>query len=144
MRAALGCLAGLALLMTIGCAICGQPKSEAIYQRAAELSRVTSILEACLQDPSGPPPGLANRELVASCLNRADSSDLLINFQGDVMLTKTWQGHAVLLVCDPRGRTALWEDAGCTSRFEVHHWQAQQGQPCAFTLDPAVVCRSEP
>jgi hypothetical protein len=140
MRSNLLCLLSLVFLLTMGCTF-GQPESEAMYQRSAELSKVTSILTACLQDPDGPPPSLADRALVESCLNRVDRIDLLDNFKGNVIRTRIWQFHAVLLVCDQNEQKALWEDVSCTGEFEKHHWQAQPSLPCAFTLDPEVVCR---
>ncbi len=64
---------------------------------------------------------------------------LMKAFAGNVVWARRDGGDSIVLVCDAGGRQALLEDAGCTAPLDVQHWQGFR--QCAFTLDPAAVCR---
>jgi hypothetical protein len=49
--------------------------------------------------------------------------------------------RAVVLVCSPKRKIALFEDTGCSTKPDRHHWRSEMIRPCEFTLDAESVCR---
>ncbi len=50
-------------------------------------------------------------------------------------------GHAIVLVCTKDGKSALFEDAGCSEEMDYNRWIPKEVSPCVFTL--AGVCKGE-
>jgi hypothetical protein len=107
-----------------------------MYQRASALTKLSAAMEAHIR--YGHPLASATEAQLLEEGTRHDPA--LLSNLGDYKLRVLSQDrHAVVLMCTRDGGRALLEDAGCTGKMDVHHWQ-QANVPCEFSVPVATVC----
>lgn len=131
--------AGLVLGVLGACVtIAPQPNPEEMRVSASALTKLAAAMEALVRYDS-PAPGQAEAQLLEQG-TRHDPA-LLRNLDRYDVRVMASSGHAVVLLCSKENRRALLEDAGCTGKLDVQHWD-KPAQACEFTLQPATVCGS--
>ena len=58
----------------------------------------------------------------------AHDPGLLDPFSEYMLKAVSQNNHAIVLVCTNDGMKALLEDAGCTSKMDMHWWKRSAGQ----------------
>lgn len=127
----------LAAALAASCRSANYRKSEEMMPLASRLTKVTMAVEAAVQnDPAA--GGLSDAKLIR--LATAHDRSLVRPFSKLKLRAEGRGGHAVVLLCSKDGKTALFEDSGCTASMEKHHWQAAQPVPCELTIPAEDVC----
>lgn len=128
----------LAVVLLGACTFSGAKVApEEIHIRASELTKLSAAVEAYVRY-DGPAPGTSQEDVLKAATR--DQPQLLSGFSGLKLKVLSQDRHAVLLVCDKDGTRALLEDAGCTGKMDIRHWETQ-GIPCTFTVSIQEVCR---
>jgi len=104
------------------------------------LLRLTSAVQGVAERPDvyGLKPGASGEE----CLNLGleDDPSLIAPFEGYTVKIKCESGNAEVLVCDPGGKKALFEDVGCTSGA-VDYRADNANRECDFLISVGDVCK---
>lgn len=111
--------------------------SEKVLGLAGALTKVSATVHTTVRYKN-PPPDLMDRELLT--LATSHTPKLLDRFDGYVLKARQSGGHSSVLLCDAKGETALVEDAGCTSKSDVHVWETHPGHACVFILNLEETC----
>lgn len=128
---------GLALL-TSSCASYQTARQEQrYYAQASTLTKLSAAVEVTVRYKN-PSPLLRDDELVK--LAATENPALLTSLAEYAIRVRRDEGHAVLLVCDTKGHEAIFEDAGCTAKLDLHHWKERPRRACEFTLTAQAVC----
>jgi hypothetical protein len=113
--------------------------SKEMYKRASALSKLSSAMESYIRYDR-PLASLSEAELLAAGTRHNPS--LLTNMGDYRIRILSRDRHAVVLMCTSSGERALLEDAGCTGKMDVHHWQ-NDNIPCEFSVVAAEVCKAD-
>jgi len=105
--------------------------------RASELTKLSAAVEAYVRYDD-PAPGMSQDDVLQAATK--GQPQLLSGFSGLKLKVLSQDRHAVLLVCDKDGTRALLEDAGCTGKMDIRHWETRD-VPCRFTVSVQEVCR---
>jgi len=126
-----------ALLSLSACVSTGDTvRQETMLIQASALTKLSSATEALVRYGQ-PPAGMDDAALLAEA-TREDPA-LLASFTGYHVRVLNQDRHAVVLVCTKDGGRALLEDAGCTGKMDVHHWE-KAAVPCAFSVSVQTTC----
>ena len=102
---------------------------------SAALLKVSGTVHSAVRNKH-PDPSLNDAELLA--FSTAHMPSYLDRFNGYVLKARQVGKNSSVLVCDPEGKLALIEDAGCTSPSD---WQAPAlTAPCDYVLNLAETC----
>ncbi|WP_051292931.1 hypothetical protein [Citrifermentans bremense] len=115
------------LLFNSGCAHCIASEQEDMYTLASALTKLTSAVEEKVLFKEAPPE---MKDMALIDLSVMHDPRLKEAFTEYVLKARSVNGHAVVLVCDERGRSGLLEDGGCSSVMDHHWWRDQPGHPC--------------
>jgi hypothetical protein len=115
----------------------GDDVSERMYRLAAPLTNLTASVEAAVRYKNLPPDVDGDR-----LLDIATSHDrrLLAPFAQYIVRVQRQGQRAVVLVCSPKRKVALFEDTGCSTKPDRHHWRSGVIRSCEFTLHAEAVC----
>jgi len=111
--------------------------NEEMFVLATSAQRVASAIESAVRYKNAP-VSLNEQDLLTFAVKH--DPGLLTAFSDYRIHIKRDRKNTVLLICDSEDKHGLWEDAGCTPRFENHLWQRDPLPPCRPTLDPAKIC----
>jgi len=126
-----------ALLSLSACVSTGDTaRQETMLIQASALTKLSSATEALVRYGQ-PQAGLDDAALLAEA-TREDPA-LLAPFSEYQVRVLSQDRHAVVLVCTKDGGRALLEDAGCTGKMDVHHWE-KAAVPCAFSVSVPTTC----
>jgi len=128
-----------ALLVAAGCTICRPVKAEKMNILGSALTKLSASVEATVRYED-PPEGSSDKELLALATNH--DPGLLAPFSDYTVRVSRQDGHAIVLICDNKGKVALLEDAGCSSELDQHLWKENPPKRCEFMLDANEVCAS--
>ena len=101
------------------------------------LTRLSKAVESTVRYKS-PPTEVEGTALLE--LSTKHDPALLIPFSGFSLHILRQDPDSVVLVCTEDNSRALFEDAGCTARLEVQHWNIDVDRPCIFTVNPSEIC----
>jgi len=124
-------------LSATSCLNAGTLDNEKMLGLAGALTKVSATVHTTVRYKN-PPPELMDRELLT--LATSHTPKLLDRFDGFVLKARQSGGHSSVLLCDAKGETALVEDAGCTSKADIHLWETHPGHPCAYILNLEETC----
>jgi hypothetical protein len=125
------------LLLLSACTTTGGPvQREAMLTQASALTKLSSAMESLIRYGQ-PQPGLDDATLLAE--GTREDPALMTPFAGFKVRVLNKDRHAVVLVCTKDGQRALLEDAGCTGKMDVHHWELAAA-PCEFSVSVANAC----
>jgi hypothetical protein len=125
------------LVLVSACASSRQAiNPDEMYERASALTKLSAAMEAYIR--YGHPLASATEAQLLEEGTRHDPA-LLSNLGDYKMRVLSQDRHALVLMCTTDGGRALLEDAGCTGKMDVHHWQ-QANVPCEFSVSVATVC----
>lgn len=122
-------------ILTLGCTktTCGN-NPEDMFNLASKLKDIAAAVDGTLKfsentddDPQA---------LLMAAINNDISK--IAPFEGYQLKVETQANHAVLLLC--KNDVILIEDAGCTARSDIQHWQSPQKQACKLTINTIDVC----
>jgi hypothetical protein len=121
-----------------GCAFGGKTSHD-IEELGPPLLRLTSAVHGVAERPDvyGFKPGGSGEECIR--LGIEDDPSLLVPFKGLVVKAKCENKNAVVLVCDPEGKKALFEDVGCTSKIDYR--AEETARDCDFFIQVEAVCK---
>ncbi len=103
----------------------------------SSLTKLSAAVESTVRYKN-PPRGISDQELLK--LATQHDPGLLDAFKNYKLRVLQQNRHAVVLVCDKKGKQGLLEDAGCTGRMENQLWQDKKC-PCKFTIKPEDICK---
>lgn len=139
MRAILYVLVTMSLIcLNMGCAHCIANDSESMFKLASALTKLSSAVESTV-NLDNPPPGISDSELLV--ISTKHDPRLLEPFNDYYLRVLSQEQHSIVLVCTKDRKRGLLEDAGCSSKLDMHLWRDQPGNNCDFTLSPSSVCR---
>jgi hypothetical protein len=126
-----------ALLLLSACVSTGDAvRQETMLTQASALTKLSSATEALVRYGQ-PHAGMDDAALLAEATR--DDPALLTPFAAYQVRVLNQDRHAVVLVCTKDGGRALLEDAGCTGKMDVHHWE-KAAAPCAFSVSVPATC----
>lgn len=134
--------AALVILAVPSCASADND-SEAMYKQASALTKVTGAMAVEARRATAPQEDQSSLPgKLGPLLQRGTAHDpgMLAALSDRTLRVRLDPPHAMVLVCDAEGRTALIEDASCTAAADRHHWRDDAGRACGFTLG-AEACR---
>ncbi len=109
---------------------------ERMYESGSALTKLSAAMEAYIRF-GNPGTELSEAQLL---LNGTEHDPALLSQLGAYTVrVQQRERHAVLLLCSKETKQALLEDAGCTGKMDVHHWQ-QAPRDCSFTIEVASLC----
>lgn len=120
----------LASLLAVACAHGPFCAGESVSKLGPPLTKLAAAADA--DEGFRPAPELSDGEF----LRRAEPEAFAFFKNHKLKLLRN-SGHAVVLVCDSEGKTALLEDAGWTGHLEYRHYQERDPKPCEFTISIA-------
>lgn len=133
------CLLAMLVLVS-ACASSGQyVNSDEMYKRASALTKLSAAMEGFIRY-GHPLAGMSEAELLVE--GTRHDPVLLTQFNEHKIRLLVQDRHAVVLMCTKAGDRALLEDAGCSGKLDVHHWQ-QDGVPCEFSISVDAVCSAK-
>jgi len=124
-------------LSATSCLNATPPDNEEMLGLAGALTKVSAMVHTTVRYKK-PPPDLADSNLLS--LATSPNPKLLDRFNDYVLKARQSEGHSSVLLCDAQGETALVEDAGCTSKSDIHLWETHPGHPCAYVLNLQDTC----
>jgi hypothetical protein len=125
------------LLLLGACGFTGaEVTRDEMNKRASELTKLSAAMESYIRY-GDPVPGASEDELLKAATK--DQPQLLGGFSDFKLRVLFQDRHSAVLVCTKSGDRALLEDAGCTGKMEVHHWEKKDA-PCSFTVSIPKVC----
>jgi len=124
-------------LSATSCLHATPPDNEEMFGLAGALTKVSAMVHTTVRYKN-PPPDLTDNNLLS--LATSPNPKLLDRFNGYVLKARQSGGHSSVLLCDAQGETALVEDAGCTSKSDIHLWETHPGHPCAYVLNLQDTC----
>ena len=113
-------------------------KRDEMNVRASELTKLSAAVEAYIRY-GNPPPGASEEDVLREATR--DQPRLLEDFAAFKLRVLSQDRHGAVLVCTKAGDRALLEDAGCTGKMDVHHWEKKDA-PCSFTVSIPRICTS--
>jgi len=119
------------------CAVNPAADEEAMMIKAAELTKLSTAVEASVRYEAAQSAGLDDAALLKFASR--DDAELLKRFAGLTLRVARADRHAAVLVCSADGRHALLEDAGCTLAMDRHAWR-EADSACEFRLDLSSLC----
>jgi hypothetical protein len=119
-----------ALMLNSGCAHCQASEQEKMFTLASALTKLTSAVEEKVLFNEAPAE-MKDMDLIN--LPTMHDPRLKEPFAEYLLRATGVNGHAVVLVCDPSGRTGLLEDGGCSSVVDQHWWRDQPNHPCEIS-----------
>lgn len=125
------------LSFNIGCTHSIASDSEKMLKLAAALTKLSSAVESTVNSDN-PPFGISDSDLLT--LATKHDPRILEPFADYTVRVLSQDHHAILLVCTKDRKRGLLEDAGCSSKFDMHLWKEQPANECEFTLSPTVIC----
>lgn len=114
-------------------------KPDEMNVRASELTKLSAVVESYVRY-GNPAPGASEEELLKEATK--GQPRLLEDFAGYKLRVLSQHRHAAVLVCTKNGDRALLEDAGCTGKMDMHHWEKADAR-CDFTVSIPAVCGSK-
>lgn len=127
----------LMLAMVSACAFTREPDfSEEMFKRASALTKLSAAMEAHIRYGN---PLARSSEAALLAEGTMHDPALLANLGDYKIRVLSRDRHALVLVCTKDGDRALLEDAGCTGKMDVHHWEKDK-VPCEFTVAIESVC----
>lgn len=126
------------LLIISGCAAKSTVEQEKMFTLASALTKLSSTVEATVRYEN-PDKNLSDEELLE--FSTKNDSSLRASFSGYKVKILNENRHAIVLICTQDETKALLEDAACTGEMDRHHWQLEEGKPCAFTLSTSICNR---
>ncbi len=103
----------------------------------SSLTKLSAAVESTVRYKN-PPKNISDQELLT--LSTKHDPGLLDAFKNYKVRVLQQDRHAVVLVCDKKGKRGLLEDAGCTGRMENQLWKDSKC-PCKFTIKPQDACK---
>ncbi len=113
-----------------GCTMCLAGEQEEMFTLASALTKLTTAVESKVRFENTP-TDLNSQKLLQ--LATQHDPGLLNPFSEYVLKTANQNRHAIVLVCTADGMKALLEDAGCTSKMDMHWWRDQPDRPCEIS-----------
>lgn len=130
------------ILMTLSLGACSFSSASVTRDemniRASQLTKLSAAMESYVRYDN-PASGMDEDDLLKAATK--DQPQLLSDFSNFKLRVLSRDRHATILVCDKEGKRALLEDAGCTGKMDLRHWEKIDA-PCSFTLSTEEVCRS--
>lgn len=118
-----------------GCTFCIAGDQEDMFTLASALTKLTTAVESKVRFENAP-VDLKDKGLLQ--LATQHDPGLLEPFAEYLLKAVSQNSHAVVLVCTNDGMKALLEDAGCTSRMDMHWWRDQPDRPCEISQNLCV------
>ncbi|MGB7990608.1 MAG: hypothetical protein WCF44_14505 [Candidatus Methylophosphatis roskildensis] len=108
---------------------------------ASAVTKLATAVEASAHDDPDLPADLSEQHFLDRATEHDPSLLDALKRRNYRIRTLRRDGHAVVLVCNPAGTTALIEDAGCTGPSDFpDQWRTVPPRPCEFTIEPATFC----
>lgn len=101
------------------------------------LTKLSSTVESTVRYKN-PPVGISDSDLLI--LSTQHDPRILEPFSDYTIRVLNQDRHAVVLVCNKEGKSALLEDAGCSPELDKHLWKEQPSVPCQFSLSTSIIC----
>lgn len=125
------------LISLAGCESRTHYSAEKMLPMGSALTKLSAAVESAGRYKN-PPANMTDEEFLAFATKHDHS--LLAPFSDYRVRVLRQDKHAVTLVCSKDGKTALFEDAGCTGPMEKNLWELSSPPPCEFTLKVQDVC----
>lgn len=119
------------------CAVNPAGDEDAMMVKAAELTKLSTAVEASVRYEAAQSAGLDDAALLKFASR--DDAELLKRFADLTLRVARADRHAAVLVCSADGQRALLEDAGCTLAMDRHAWR-EADSACEFRLDLGTLC----
>ncbi|WP_105189924.1 hypothetical protein [Pseudoalteromonas sp. T1lg48] len=124
-------------LFAVGCtSLAHGHDPEEMADLASQLKDISAAVDGTLKFSAEDFPD--SQALLLAALDNDTSR--LVPFQHYKLTIAVQNDNAVLLLCEDD--VALIEDAGCTAKSDMQHWQAAEAKSCEFTLDTEHICRN--
>lgn len=122
-----------------GC-VSAEKNAREIKELGPPLLRLTSAVHGVAERPVlyGLPPGGSGEDCLR--LGTKDDPSLRDPFKGLLVKVKCENKNAIVLICDSEGKTALFEDAGCTTKIDYRQEDSNSVRACDFFIQPESVC----
>lgn len=113
------------------------PDANQMNRLASALTKLSAAVDATIRYE-----GIAAQTSSEAILNQSTTEDpgLLTPFDGYRLQVFRDGLNSFVLVCDSTAKTALLEDAGCTTKMDNHRWSATTNTSCQPSLDLKAVC----
>ena len=115
-----------------------QVDEKAMYSLSSSLTKLSAAVESTVRYKN-PPKGISDSELLT--LATKHDPKLLEPFKDYKVRVSRKDKHALVLVCDKKGKQGLLEDAGCSGAMDKHLWQSSSS--CKFTLNLDEICKKK-
>jgi hypothetical protein len=122
-------------LSLVACAL--QPSEREMNYLASALTKVSAAVDATARYRRSA-DGLSDTQLLQAAT--AQDPSLMKPFEGFTVRVLREGRDSAVLVCKANGGAPLLEDAGCTTRMDVHRWSQAASDLCEFTMDVKQVC----
>lgn len=123
------------IILSVGCtSLTNTHEPEEMADLASQLKDIAAAVDGTLKfssDPLTDPKKL----LITAIKGDKKRLDPFKNYQLKVI---TQDKNAVLLLCDQE--VLLIEDAGCTAKSDLQHWQQSKVRACEVTIKTNLIC----
>jgi len=132
----------LFLILSIQTALAGcasvSASEEEMYEKASALTKLTGMVEVIVvySDESSK---LSDAELLQAATEHDPT--VLDQFEDYELRASQLGGHAVVIMCDAKGKEALLHDLGCTAGLDKHFWKTGIQEPCTTEQINTPTCR---
>ncbi|HET8790962.1 MAG TPA: hypothetical protein VFM75_07095 [Modicisalibacter sp.] len=127
----------LLLVLTASCSSTASQQPEAMYEKAAALTKLSRMVEVAVAYETVPATAVDDELLKAATKHDSSILDLFADYQ-----LKATQGdrHSILVMCDSQGQEALLLDLGCTAKLDEHPWKTAQREQCIAPVNKVDDC----
>ncbi|MBI2993623.1 MAG: hypothetical protein HYY48_05535 [Gammaproteobacteria bacterium] len=108
-----------------------------LFREAAALTKVALSVETFVLD--NPESRLQGQDLLKAATQHDPGQ--LDDLSAYWVTARSQGGFSSVLMCSSDKSEALLEDAGCTSRMDVHAWQTANKEKCDFAIDLVRICK---
>lgn len=125
----------ITIILSVGCSsLANAHDPEKMADLASQLKDISAAVDGTLKFSSETYTD-PQKLLLAAIKNDKTKLEPFKNFQLKVVIQEQ---NAVVLLC--KEETLLIEDAGCTAKSDIQHWQSDENQICEITLQSNQIC----
>lgn len=125
----------ITIILSVGCSsLANAHDPEKMADLASQLKDISAAVDGTLKFSSEPYTD-SHKLLLAAIKDDKTRLEPFKNFQLKVVIQEQ---NAVVLLC--KEETLLIEDAGCTAKSDIQHWQLSESHACEITIKPNLIC----
>lgn len=126
----------ITIILSVGCSsLANAHDPEKMADLASQLKDISAAIDGTLKFSSEPYTD-PHKLLLAAIKDDKSKLEPFENYQLRIVIQEK---NAILLLC--KEEILLIEDAGCSAKSDIQHWQSDKNQICKVTLKSNQVCK---